>query len=251
MNRYVLIKNRKYSIRNADLPTLTIRELERVREPISVVRWGCTKTHPMIAEEIQDREAIIRASNKPLARDILLEHGLPCPRVYSSPDEAKWPCMGRKVKTRGGQDIKVFNSPDEYDKRYPYLQEIVSKVSEYRVHVMLNRVLLVQEKDPVEFIAWNHANGSTFRVLRWSSIPRGLNPLAIKAVKALGLVFGAVDIGLTKDGYTIFEVNTAPGIDGYTIERWRMGLIYLIENGAEYLLESKKTMWRHNENSEV
>ena len=34
--------------------------------------------------------------------------------------------------------------------------------------------------------------------------------LAIRSVKALGLVYGGVDIGETRDGYVVFEVNASP-----------------------------------------
>ena len=37
-----------------------------------------------------------------------------------------------------------------------------------------------------------------------------LEELAIRSVKALGLVYGGVDIGETRDGYVVFEVNASP-----------------------------------------
>lgn len=45
--------------------------------------------------------------------------------------------------------------------------------------------------------------------------------MAHGAVKALGLTFGAVDIGVTKNGgLMVLEVNTAPGIEGGTLHSY-------------------------------
>jgi glutathione synthase/RimK-type ligase-like ATP-grasp enzyme len=45
--------------------------------------------------------------------------------------------------------------------------------------------------------------------------------LAAQACDALGLQFGAVDIGRRADGsYLVLEVNRAPGIEGGTVERY-------------------------------
>jgi hypothetical protein len=48
-----------------------------------------------------------------------------------------------------------------------------------------------------------------------------MRAIAHAAVKALGLTFGAVDIGITKDNrLVVLEVNTAPGIEGGTLHSY-------------------------------
>lgn len=42
-----------------------------------------------------------------------------------------------------------------------------------------------------------------------------LEELAVRATEALGLVYSGVDVGETKDGYVIFEVNAAPDWRGF------------------------------------
>ncbi len=42
-----------------------------------------------------------------------------------------------------------------------------------------------------------------------------LRELAIKATEALGLIYSGVDIGETRDGYVIYEVNSAPQWTGF------------------------------------
>jgi D-alanine-D-alanine ligase-like ATP-grasp enzyme len=44
---------------------------------------------------------------------------------------------------------------------------------------------------------------------------------SISAVNTLGLDFGAVDLIVAKDGRVyVLEVNTAPGIEGITLEKY-------------------------------
>ncbi len=60
-----------------------------------------------------------------------------------------------------------------------------------------------------------------FNHLADKPLPVGVDQLGLDACAALGLDFGAVDIGWNiKDGATIFEVNTAPGIEETTLEMY-------------------------------
>jgi glutathione synthase/RimK-type ligase-like ATP-grasp enzyme len=45
--------------------------------------------------------------------------------------------------------------------------------------------------------------------------------MAVHCVSALGLDFGAVDVIENKKGSWILEVNTAPGLEGQTLEVYR------------------------------
>jgi glutathione synthase/RimK-type ligase-like ATP-grasp enzyme len=52
--------------------------------------------------------------------------------------------------------------------------------------------------------------------------PEELLSSACKAVNLLGLDFGAVDIGhrLIDNKFFVFEVNTAPGLEGTTLDKY-------------------------------
>ena len=53
-----------------------------------------------------------------------------------------------------------------------------------------------------------------------------LKEAAVKAVNSLGLDFGAVDICEDEEGNPyVFEVNTAPGIEGTTVEKYHTAFI--------------------------
>jgi glutathione synthase/RimK-type ligase-like ATP-grasp enzyme len=64
-----------------------------------------------------------------------------------------------------------------------------------------------------------HSQGVwVFMSIGQDQIPDGVVRESIKAVKALGMNFGAVDIGWSpEEGAKLFEVNSAPGIEGPTL----------------------------------
>jgi len=57
-----------------------------------------------------------------------------------------------------------------------------------------------------------------------------LTELSVRSVKALGLIYGGVDIGESKDGYVVFEVNGSPD--------WRAFKSVTGVNPAEHLVEA-------------
>ena len=67
----------------------------------------------------------------------------------------------------------------------------------------------------------NHANGWVYARAEIAP-PEELLSSAAKAVKLLGLDFGAVDIGhrVIDNKFFVFEVNTAPGLEGTTLDKY-------------------------------
>ena len=100
---------------------------------------------------------------------------------------------------------------------------------EYRVHVMFGQPIFAQRKslrtdelrpETPNFIIRNHTNGFIFQQNN-VSIPQDALNQSVKAVQALGLDFGAVDIRVNSNGRPcILEVNTAPGLSGTTLETY-------------------------------
>lgn len=108
----------------------------------------------------------------------------------------------------------------------PLYTKYVFKAKEFRVHVVNGKVIDTQQKikDPDrEVISWkvrSHDNGFIFA--RNGIVPCiDRDNLAIAATSALGLDFGAVDIIHDKKGnYLVLEINTAPGLEGQTVENY-------------------------------
>ena len=103
----------------------------------------------------------------------------------------------------------------------------IRKQKEFRVHVFSSKILDIQEKrrsssvdDHHPYIR-NHTNGYVF--CRGDiNEPDDLRGVAISAVDALGLDFGAVDVvwNEAQDKCYVLEVNTACGLEGSTVNKY-------------------------------
>ena len=110
----------------------------------------------------------------------------------------------------------------------PLYTQLVEKEAEFRVHVGGSKSIHTQmklRKDGVDKKdVWNHDNGYTFTSQLDGRIDPGVlnvvNAEGIKAVAALGLDFGAVDIGWSGNKPYVLEVNTAPGIEEPTLSKY-------------------------------
>jgi glutathione synthase/RimK-type ligase-like ATP-grasp enzyme len=97
---------------------------------------------------------------------------------------------------------------------------------EFRIHVWGNDVLDIQLKkkrrgEEADPRIRSHNNGWVF-CREGVVCPEQVSTAAVEAVRALGLDFGAVDIGWNERKQTaaVFEVNTAPGVEGTTLDRY-------------------------------
>lgn len=148
-----------------------------------------------------------------------LNTALPTPRPVAPVADVSW--VGRDDDHIGGIDlINPTASPDYWVKKETFTQE-------FRIHSFLGRSIRAGKKA----IRENFANPSTW-VRSWDggwrivydgvSANQAQRDLAHRAVAALGLQFGAVDIGQKADGtLMVLEVNRAPGLDGGTITSYR------------------------------
>ena len=136
---------------------------------------------------------------------------------------------GRKTLTgHSGQGIRIFDSetictPDEC----PLYTLDTKAKHEYRIHVFKDMIIDQQMKKKkldheggIRGIR-NHANGWVY-AREGIVFPIPVLEQAIKAVRALGLDFGAVDIGYNEREATayVYEVNSAPGLHGTTLTKY-------------------------------
>ena len=126
--------------------------------------------------------------------------------------------------------------------RAPLYTKYVPKKKEYRVHVFKHQLVDLTRKalgpdmrpNDANWKIRNHDNGFIFvrftdkvdawgrRVEEKEMAPNCVILAASSAVEALGLDFGAVDVIYHKkrDKAYVLEVNTAPGIEGTTVENY-------------------------------
>lgn len=252
MSLIILAKNNKSSAVKLDLETKFMDY--NPSEPVNIIRWGVTKTHRNFNEFFQPREGIILAADKLECRKTLLKENIPCPKIIDI-NNPTFPLIARKKKHRMGRQFYFVENASQLTRairrKADYLQEFIDKDKEYRVHVFLNKVLIVQEKvgENKTVKNWNHSSGFVFEVIPWSKIPKGLCEIAVKAIGVIGLHFGAVDIIQKDNDFYVLEINTAPGIDGgYTLERYNLMFNYVATcDSISPLVFNKKYLIRKEE----
>jgi glutathione synthase/RimK-type ligase-like ATP-grasp enzyme len=138
---------------------------------------------------------------------------------------------GRKIlQGHSGQGIIIFeNETITSDKVCPMYTKATKAGTEFRIHVGDGGgtiIDMVQKKKRSGFEGGtpgirNHSNGWVF-ARQDISVPELVIEAAKAAVKALNLDFGAVDIGYNhrENKAYVYEVNTAPGIEGTTLQKY-------------------------------
>jgi len=151
--------------------------------------------------------------------------------------------FGRRAVSHSGKDIVIISDDLESFvmgavSRSEFYSRYIKKQDEYRVHVFKGTVIDVQRKalsktdasgnpvDPaqVDFRIRNLANGFVF-VRNELNVPEQVFEQARRAVDAVDLDFGAVDvIWNTQRGAFVLEINTAPGLEGSTIQSYTQAI---------------------------
>ena len=126
------------------------------------------------------------------------------------------------LRSSQGRGIEIVKPGATSIPNAPLYTRLFPKDKEYRVHVFRGSVIdFVQKKlktgfTPKPYIR-SHDNGWVF-CREGVELPNKVREVAIEAIKALKLDFGAVDLAISKNGKVcVFEVNTAPGIEGTTV----------------------------------
>lgn len=202
-----------------------------------ILNWGSSAINREVGAIILNRpEAIKTASNK-LQSFNALQGCVDIPKFTTSLDEAnKWLAKGvivvcrHKLTGHSGDGIEIIKPKD--DKPIPQAKlyvQYIPKAEEYRIHVMNDEAFFIQRKartkdvpdDKVNWQVRNHANGFIY-AHKDVNVADEARAMAVKAVKALGLDFGAVDLiyNEKKNKYFVLEINTAPGLFGTTLEKY-------------------------------
>lgn len=211
------------------------------------IRFGSTIPHSRVDYIINKIDAIKNTANKMTMKRLLSAAGVNTPKYFLNDDAGRNAIMeghlGEKIffKTpyhSRGRGMVMYDTKESAMTQLNkgYFEE--SKISwrEYRVHVMDGEVFYVDEKRPKDQsmklkdrpIVKNMSNGFKFR-RPLADYPDEVHTESVKAVEALGLDFGGVDVGVTKDGeVVIYEVNSAPSLRTKTRKLYQKALVKLI-----------------------
>lgn len=180
------------------------------------------------------REALCKLTSLIMFR----EAGVPHPEFTSNWEVAhSWLGEGAPVVARtllrasGGRGLVLVQPGEDLPVAGLYTR-YVKKRTEYRIHVGKlegdNYVIIdAQEKRRRSGVAHVHqqvrnaANGWVY-CRNAVAPPEDAIAAAVRSVVALGLDFGAVDLGWNdlRQAATVYEVNTAPGLDGSSPDRY-------------------------------
>lgn len=191
-------------------------------------------------------DKVAKNRNKFNSLRTMKEYGVSVPGVVRANDEYEvyarlsrngvTPLIGRRYTHQGGTDFYLCMSRRDVDNAIAhgvnYFVEFISRSRELRYHVLNGKVIRVSEKvrkteeemnegEVYDPNICSHNKGWRMRHLRLdnSIVTDEAKREAIKAVEAMGMDFGAVDVILDDDGKAwVLEVNSAPGLEGRTLE---------------------------------
>ena len=214
----------------------------------SVINWGASSGPSFLSFALNKPEYVAVSSDKLKCFEKLKEGGLSpfIPAYTKGKGVAKeWILEdGATIYVRSllrssqGRGISVIsdyrNIPDA-----PLYVKAIPVEREYRVHVFKDSIIHIAQKKRMRKerleelnivpnpLIKNKKNGYIFAHLELDGPPESLLNIARKAVSSLSLDFGAVDIGInSNDGEpVVFEVNSAPGLEGTTLEKYKEAFI--------------------------
>lgn len=197
-----------------------------------VVNWGSSSCP---YDCLNDSGAVSVASDKLLTLKQLSLSGVSVPEWTTDRQIASgWLTEGHTVVCRGklngssGEGIELVTGESEGLPLVPLYTKYCKKKDEYRVHVFDGKVIDVQRKMrkkdvPDNEVDWQIRNLAGGFIFGREGVDPGDQVLetSVSAVNSLGLLFGAVDIGShPEEGSRVYEVNTAPGLEGSTVDSY-------------------------------
>jgi hypothetical protein len=162
------------------------------------------------------------------------------PKWTTDPEEArkfKGDVVCRSILTGfGGAGIDIYPAAN-VPTGYKLYVEYKKKKDEYRVHIFNGKVIDVSQKKRRKGVEnrdnqiRNYKNGWVY-CRENIVVPEMVTDEAIKAVTVLGLDFGAADViwNEKEQKAYVLEVNTAPGLEGTTLENYANAISNLVQD---------------------
>jgi glutathione synthase/RimK-type ligase-like ATP-grasp enzyme len=187
--------------------------------------------------------AISVAADKLKTYTALKEASINVPPFTTNTDTAAaWSADGKRVLARqilnghSGAGIVDIDPGTSDISPAPVYCEYLKKRHEYRIHVVGSTVTDVQAKRrktsvPASEVNWHiRSNDNGFVFCRQDlDLSPATKEVAIQAIQALDLDFGAVDVILHDSRPYVLEVNTAPGLYPTSVANYAAAFLTLIE----------------------
>ena len=205
-----------------------------------IINWG-SSTWPAwhrdagVVSWLNSPHKVRVAAHKELSFQALMDYEVSIPRFTTNKEVASsWetPVMVRHLlSSHSGRGCEYVESPTVLPDA-PLYVEYIKKATELRVHVMkmpdgtydcidYRQKKVRQGSEGNNFQIRSYANGWVFTREGVQVSPRA-QALAMSALMALQLDFAAVDIihNAHRNEYYVLEVNTAPGLQGSTLDNY-------------------------------
>lgn len=239
MNRPVILYHRSTG-RTARMLS-EVLHLDRVKavDPYTpvVIRWG-SSAPAALDFAINTRQSIALTSHGLNSLQVMEEAGVPVPAVWTRPpvEQELYPILARTINHRGGMDIYWCQDHDEaLATGRHFFTQYTPVDMEFRAHVFGGKVLRVfrkvkREEGADDKIRTSYRGWGYSRVTERSIGESGVS-VSLNAVSALGLAFGAVDLGYNSETgkFVVFEANTGPSLN-------TISLLYYAQEFENYLL---------------
>lgn len=194
---------------------LECNEIQEKLNNFFYIRWGNCFDEDDKKNIFNSSQSIKNSLDKEGVILTLRKNHIRCPRRIKPGKKTDFPIIGRKYEHSNGTDIEIIDSFDEYKKsNSEYFLEYLNVDKEYKVHVMNLEVFFLEEKHLEDSEKQKNnlykdiikirtdAFGWKLREVALESLglsmKKNICDLAIKSVQALGLDFGVVTIGETR-----------------------------------------------------
>lgn len=218
-----------------------------------LIRWGVTRMSHLDARAkgiLNPAERVhFNADNKRGAHQLMLDAGVSTPKFWTSWEEAKAEAnklgcdlLRRRLHHTRGRDILRVKPTDDLPRkrRSGYYVQLLDKDAEFRLHMFEDKCIGMAQKlnisgqgDP---LIWNDDHGWEFKYIpqrEREGIPHynGMVEESAKALRAIGLNFGAVDLIMVNGIPFILEMNSAPAL--HQTKRYSKAILHWIEEQLE------------------
>jgi hypothetical protein len=215
-------------IAQAGVPTIEVAKQRPRAAAAQEIVDPAIAIHQQLSEMLEDlveapftrNDLYVRGVNDAATKLAAFQQALrnPAPVARAAQPAGDW--VGRMNNHVGGNDLlQVPGNPDFFVKKLDITEE-------YRIHMFGGRSIRAGIKKHREGFAnpspWIRSYEGGWRIVYDGfKSKEAMRAIAANAVKALGLDFGAVDIGKLRNGnLVVLEVNRAPGLEGGTVDAY-------------------------------
>lgn len=237
MDKIYLFKTRPSNTAISLVKAGVVHRILRKSKPKLLLNYGSTTELPRFTGKYLNHPQSVRNSSDKISTfKLLTEAGIPTVPWTTDKDEAlNWIKVDKamvvaRTLTRAseGRGAVFSSSPDDLPNA-PLYTKYVKKAAEYRVNVAFGKVINIRQKrrrkdfdGEVNNLCRTHDNGWVYCSEGVDKDNEILCNLSLSSVSSLGLDFGAVDIiyNLHYNSYYVLEVNSAPGMEGETLNNF-------------------------------